>query len=55
MNDLLKDAMARQTNEAALWRTEFERVYRVSAPKGVTVLFLRPLPQPSNRVSALTY
>jgi hypothetical protein len=52
MNDLLKDAMTRETDKAALWRTEFERVYRVNAPKGVTVLFLRPLPRPLRRVSA---
>ena len=55
MNDLLKDAMTRQIDETALWRTEFERVYRVSAPKGVTVLFLRPLPRPLRRVSALAW
>jgi hypothetical protein len=52
MNDLIKDAMAQQMDQAALWRTEFERVYRVSAPKGVPVLFLRPLPRPPRRVSA---
>jgi len=52
MNDLLNDAMTRKTHQAALWRTEFERVYKLSAPKGVTVLFLRPLPRPLRRVSA---
>lgn len=42
MNVLLNDTTTRKTDHAVLWRTEFERIYKVSAPKGVTVLDLRP-------------